>query len=307
MIARTASGTRHPAIGLLPACITLWSLWFAFGPQQTSLWAGSSPDETGTPGAATAAQSRQAPQPTKATSSPQTRPMLSGQGTDVGIHFDPSARGGRSKRHRRHATRRRTRSRRRRPTPRTRRRAWKRRRAADVPYAGIVPGKMDRAPGIKPPAGCWLTWPGFQMTKTGSRIFLQFTRRPQFHMDVSHGSITMRFDRCRIFARNTRRRLITRYFATPVDQMSIRRKHRGIEVRIRLKAPMEIRPTWRKIDGAWYLFADFPSWRRGPDAFHSRKAARRRRPRRSARRAMIRIHRKPPRSEGTDHETPPEQ
>ena len=309
MIERNARGDRYPTIGFLPKFMAVCALGFTLGPIQAAAWTGPAADQ---PVAQRQPAALHGPtsQPQTASPSTPTRPVLSGQGTDVNIHHGASAKARKTRRHRRRTTRRSMRSRRRvgrrrRLGARRRRHIWTQRRTTTEPYAGITPGKVDRAPGIKPPAGCWLTWPGFQMTKTGSRIFLQFSERPQFHVDFSRRTITMLFDNCRIFSRNTRRRLITRYFATPVDQMRIRRKRKNIEVRIRLKAPMETRPTWRRIDGAWYLFADFPSWRRGTGSIKRRRASRRPRTRRTARRAVIRIRRDQTDAPTQDHEVPP--
>jgi hypothetical protein len=64
---------------------------------------------------------------------------------------------------------------------------------------------------------------------------------------------------CRIHLRNNRRNLDTRFFATPVQGVSARQRHKDVELRIALKEPTTATPrTEPGPDGTQFLVLDFP-------------------------------------------------
>lgn len=140
-------------------------------------------------------------------------------------------------------------------------------------YDGVVPGPAAKNPlPAAPKAGSHLVWTGFQMTPTGSRVFLQTTSAVQF--DVEEGragkggksTLAVRLDGCRIHMANNRRKIDTRYFATPVVGLSARQKGRNVEVRIALRetasAVSHVEPG---PEGTQFVVLDFPPGKAAPE------------------------------------------
>jgi hypothetical protein len=133
-------------------------------------------------------------------------------------------------------------------------------------YDGVIPGPEGRNPLPAPPKdGPYLVWTGFQMTPTGSRVFLQTTQTVQF--DLKEGPtkksgksiLAVLLRGCRIFMENNRRKIDTRYFATPVSGVSARRRGHDVEVRISLRAPAEAVPHGEAgPNGTQFVILDFP-------------------------------------------------
>jgi len=140
-------------------------------------------------------------------------------------------------------------------------------------YDGVVPGSAAKNPLPAAPAGGpYLVWTGFQMTATGSRVFLQTTQPVQY--DLSEGrvsrsgksTLTVRLSECRIFMANNRRKIDTRYFATPVSSISARQKRHDIEVRIALREVAAGVPHVEPgPDGTHFVVIDFPPGRAAPE------------------------------------------
>jgi hypothetical protein len=140
-------------------------------------------------------------------------------------------------------------------------------------YDGVVPGPAGKNPlPAAPKGGPHLVWTGFQMTETGSRVFLQTTSPVQF--DVEEGrvsksgksTLTIRLPGCRIHMANNRRRIDTRYFATPVSSISARQKGRDIEVRIALREVAAGVPHSEPgPEGSQFVVVDFPPGRAAPE------------------------------------------
>jgi hypothetical protein len=133
-------------------------------------------------------------------------------------------------------------------------------------YDGVAPGSSARNPlPHLPKTGTYLVWTGFQMTPTGSRVFLQTTEAVQFAVDEGRPGkkgksiLSVRLPGCRIFMANNRRRIDTRYFATPVAGVSARQKGRDVEVRIALREVASAVPhTEAGPDGTQFVVLDFP-------------------------------------------------
>ncbi len=146
-----------------------------------------------------------------------------------------------------------------------RRRPWsmrhhlRRRHQPGRPYAGIVPGTSAEPPGPRPPAGrCWLTWPGFQLTNQGSRVFFQLNRQVVQSIQSRKRGFDILFPGCRIRLKNNRHRLVTAYFpSTPVFDISTRNTKNGAVARIRLKTSVNPRIHWLTKNGWAYLLVDF--------------------------------------------------
>jgi hypothetical protein len=133
-------------------------------------------------------------------------------------------------------------------------------------YDGVVPGPTGKNPlPAAPKGGPHLVWTGFQMTPTGSRVFLQTTQAVPFVIDEGRvgksgkSTLSVRLEGCRIHMNNNRRKIDTRYFATPVSGISARQKGRNIEVRIALREVASAVPhSEAGPDGTQFLVLDFP-------------------------------------------------
>lgn len=233
------------------------------------------------------------------------RIKLSGTGTDVQAERDgkearPKAR---SKRRRRRASRKTRRTRRPRATTgsrtrtRTRTRAvkhgrwlrpspvWKEkhrqgRKSDPQYYAGVVPGKNHPPPGGIPARAepCFLTWPGFQLTPGGSRIFFQLTSKPAHQMVMGERRITITFEGCRVRMPNNRRKIVTRYFPTPVVSVTFYRNRRKgtIHAILRMRAKAEPKARWVKDGRFYYYFLDFGPYRLSRDLLRTETRKKRR-------------------------------
>jgi hypothetical protein len=145
--------------------------------------------------------------------------------------------------------------------------------AGDQKYDGVVPGAAAKNPlPAAPKAGSHLVWTGFQMTPTGSRVFLQTTNSVQF--DVTEGrvaksgksTLAVRLEGCRIHMANNRRRIDTRFFATPVSGVSARQKGHDVEVRIALReVAMGVPHSEAGPDGTQFVVLDFPPGKAEPE------------------------------------------
>jgi hypothetical protein len=140
-------------------------------------------------------------------------------------------------------------------------------------YDGVVPGTAGRNPlPAIPKGGSFLVWTGFQMTPTGSRVFLQTTTSVPFNLDEGRASksgkstLTVRLPDCRIFMANNRRKIDTRFFATPVAGISARQKGHEVEVRISLReVAVGVPHTEAGPDGTQFVVIDFPPGKAAPE------------------------------------------
>jgi hypothetical protein len=138
-------------------------------------------------------------------------------------------------------------------------------------YDGVAPGAASKNPLPSAPAGPHLVWTGFQMTSSGSRVFLQTTAPVEF--DVKQGSapkpgksvLSVVLRGCRIHMANNRREIDTRFFATPVAGVSARHKGRDVEVQIALREAASTTPhSETGPDGTQFLVMDFPPGKAAP-------------------------------------------
>ena len=140
-------------------------------------------------------------------------------------------------------------------------------------YDGVVPGPTGKNPlPAAPKAGLFLLWTGFQMTATGSRVFLQTTQPVQFDLDEGKvgksgkSTLAVRLEGCRVHMANNRRRIDTRFFATPVAGVSAKQKGRNVEVRIALREAASAVPHSEPgPDGTQFVVLDFPPGKATPE------------------------------------------
>lgn len=140
-------------------------------------------------------------------------------------------------------------------------------------YDGVVPGPAGKNPlPLAPKSGPHLVWTGFQMTETGSRVFLQTTQIVEFELKENPAkksgksilSITLRG--CRIHMANNRRKIDTRYFATPVSNVSAKQKGRNVEVHIALRELASAVPhSETGPEGSQFVVLDFPPGKATPE------------------------------------------
>jgi hypothetical protein len=138
-------------------------------------------------------------------------------------------------------------------------------------YDGVVPGPTGRNPlPAAPQGGAYLVWTGFQMTANGSQVFLQTTQQVQFDSKEprksGHPTLAVVLRDCRIHMANNRRKIDTRYFATPVAAISAKQKGRDVEVRIALRERASLTPHNEPgPDGTQFLVLDFPPGKAAPE------------------------------------------
>lgn len=132
-------------------------------------------------------------------------------------------------------------------------------------YVGVVPSPSTRNP--LPPAKKappHLIWSGFKTGEAGSsQVFFQTNLPVTFEVVPATANkpkeMSVFLRNCRIHLRNNRRNLDTRFFATPVQGVSARQRHKDVELRIALKEPTTATPrTEPGPDGTQFLVLDFP-------------------------------------------------
>lgn len=87
-----------------------------------------------------------------------------------------------------------------------------------------------------------LTWTGFERGETSSRVFFQISAAVEPTVVVEQAQVIVELPRTAVQVRNNRRKLITRYFKTPVTEVEIQRKGKNLRAVIELRWPSE--PTW---------------------------------------------------------------
>jgi hypothetical protein len=93
-----------------------------------------------------------------------------------------------------------------------------------------------------------LTWTGFERADHGSRVFFQLSTAVAPEIEVSGMRVFVKLPRTSVKIRNNRRKLITKYFKTPINDIQINRS--GKDVLIVLELRWEATPTWRFEAGA---------------------------------------------------------
>ncbi len=148
-------------------------------------------------------------------------------------------------------------------------------------YSGVTPG-LPRMPRIWLPRAarnhCYISWTGFQLLPRGSRLFLQFNRRPSYELVRKPGQLLIELKGCRPAHSNTLRPLDTRWFDTPVLRARLHHRRRGSSrevVRLKRAATPHLRVV--RLQGWYYLFITFHHVHRRhapPRRAHGRPAAR---------------------------------
>jgi hypothetical protein len=87
-----------------------------------------------------------------------------------------------------------------------------------------------------------LVWTGFQVTDAGSRVFVQVTRDVELDVQTVKGGLAVMLRKCRIHMRNNSRTLDTRFFETPVKEISVHQRRNGVQLDIALKEPASATP-----------------------------------------------------------------
>jgi hypothetical protein len=120
---------------------------------------------------------------------------------------------------------------------------------------------LPAAPSDQP----YLVWTGFQMTGSGSRVFLQTTKPITFDAKAdtpgkaAKGGLTLILRNCKIHMANNRRTIDTRFFATPVSSVVARQRRADVEVRIQLRESVTTSPRMETgNNGTSFLVLDFP-------------------------------------------------
>ncbi len=151
-------------------------------------------------------------------------------------------------------------------------------RAADY-YQGVTLRGGDPPEFKPPPVGIkYVTWPGFQVTKAGSEIFLQISG-PVIPMRKDRGrKIFITLDKTRVPFKNNLRPVITKHFKTPVSKFRLR-KLRGDKLRleIRLRYKTTARHVTRSKGQYTYLVVSFPPY----DKKKARRVWKRKKPKKS--------------------------
>lgn len=117
-----------------------------------------------------------------------------------------------------------------------------------------------------------LTWTGFEQTESGSRVFFQLSAAVEPEVVIESDKVIVELPRTAVQVRNNRRKLITRYFDTPVTEVEVRRKGKSLHAIIELRWPSE--PTWTiqpGTNGYQLLTFEFPAV--GPKSASETEAA----------------------------------
>ncbi|MEI8258774.1 MAG: hypothetical protein WCJ30_24150 [Deltaproteobacteria bacterium] len=137
-------------------------------------------------------------------------------------------------------------------------------------YAGLTPGSAAaRIPGLsrrearRAGSRAVVAWPGFQMTPTGSRVFVATTRPVTVSGPVhTPGRWTFVLAQAYIPLSNNRRPLETAAFETPVDRAYVRQRGHDAELVIETRADAQPQMTQQNgaTGGLSLVFVDFQAW-----------------------------------------------
>ncbi|MCK7501017.1 MAG: hypothetical protein MZW92_70920 [Comamonadaceae bacterium] len=103
-----------------------------------------------------------------------------------------------------------------------------------------------------------VTWPGFEITASGSRIFVQSLRPITYSRADEANRVVFVLQKTRIHLRNNRNPLVTEHFNTPVGTAYLRR--RGSDTLLILDMKVGSSPSISQVTegGYSFLFLDFP-------------------------------------------------
>ena len=127
-------------------------------------------------------------------------------------------------------------------------------------YRGVRPGKTWLPPNPPPPAERpLLTWAGFMMTDTGSRVFVQLTKPAEYQVVPGAKGIVVVVRGAKIYKRNNARPVNTSHFPTPV--VRVHAKQHGKDVRVIIDTRERVTPQHHMEEGEGgyrFIMLDFP-------------------------------------------------
>lgn len=104
-----------------------------------------------------------------------------------------------------------------------------------------------------------LTWTGFERTESSSRVFIQLSAVVTPEISTESGRVFVKLPSTSVKVRNNSRKLITKFFKTPVNEVKITRS--GKDVLVVLELRWETEPNWSFEPGAngyQVLVLEFP-------------------------------------------------
>lgn len=133
-------------------------------------------------------------------------------------------------------------------------------------YGGVTPGLPALPPGLRrarrPGGPLLVAWPGFQMTPSGSRLFVVLTsQQPVVEAQRNGRTRVYHIPQARILLSNNRRPLLTEAFNTPLARAWLRPAGRGVDLVLELRADAE--PTIAQEagpQGFQFVYVNLPPW-----------------------------------------------
>lgn len=135
-------------------------------------------------------------------------------------------------------------------------------------YAGVTPGSSEYAVlrrwarRRRRDGRVVVAWPGFQMTESGSRLFLAVSAVPRMTPVNEAGKLVYRLERASVPLSNNRRALETVAFATPITRAYLRTRRGAVDLVIELRAS-GVQPTQSQQagpEGITFVMLDFPRY-----------------------------------------------
>lgn len=134
-------------------------------------------------------------------------------------------------------------------------------------YGGVAPGSGQLPPGMRRLSrrrnvGRAVSWPGFQMLPSGSRVFVVST--PETVIVEGPRTPTHRsylFPGAQLFLHNNSRPLETALFATPLVRARLRRLRGAVELQLELRADVTpVSSQGPAVNGLVFHYLDFPPY-----------------------------------------------
>lgn len=129
-------------------------------------------------------------------------------------------------------------------------------------YQGVSVGGGNLPPYVAAELGAMpavMTWTGFERTQASSRVFFQLSSDVPYEVSSQGNLISLRLPNTSPSVRNNIRRLDTRYFRTPVTEVTMRRS--GADMVISISLRREAAPEVAMMEGEngyRILIIDFP-------------------------------------------------
>jgi hypothetical protein len=141
-------------------------------------------------------------------------------------------------------------------------------------YSGVTPGESTVKPHKASAKAPMATWVGFQPLASGrSRLFVQLTADGKIDQSVVGDTLFVTVADARVASANALRRLDTRFFDTPVREVTAKRVTRkpatkdqpghpaGVQLAIAFKSPSEAAAAAARVaredDGYHYVYLEF--------------------------------------------------